>query len=153
MSANWGAETAEKLRNRLQARQLNQKVLLEKRQLLEESGPHLWIELCECVKKKCLELNSNYRSDIIRIKDTVSNQLDVRFEFDDTSADLRIRFEATASPKALTWEYSGQIGKQTKSGSCPLFVDQNGAVSFQQAMTPRSPESLAEEMLNGLIAE
>ncbi|WP_058185993.1 hypothetical protein [Terracidiphilus gabretensis] len=153
MSAKWGAEAADKLRKRVKDKEMRDHVLLENRKLLQEQGPNLWVYVCESVKQKCLELNENYRSVIVRVKDIALNQLDVRFELDGVATDLKVTFEPTSSQKALTWEYSGNAEKNTKNGSCPLFINQAGQVCFQQALLVRTPESLAEEMLNGLIAE
>jgi hypothetical protein len=153
MSERWAIKAADRLRRMVANKQVSDKVLLEKRNLLEEQGPALWIMLCGSVKDKCLELNRTYGSVIVRVKDTELNRLDVRFELEGTSADLLISFEVTSADRALTWGYSIRDGKSPKGGFCPLFVDQNGRVGFMQAMLSRTPESLAEEMLNGLIAE
>jgi hypothetical protein len=153
MATGWGVDAAAKLRARLENKELKNNVLLEKRNLLKEQGPGLWIELCEFAKAKCLELNANYRSVVIRVKDTVLNEMEVLFEWDGVKADVKINFEPTSSRTALTWVYGGQVSKQTKNGSCPLLIDKDGTVGFQQGITSRTPESLAEEMLNGLIAE
>jgi hypothetical protein len=152
MSEKWALEAAEKLRARTAKQQVTDKVLLEKRNLLQEQGPHLWILLCEAVKEKCLELNRHYGSVVVRVKDTVQDQMDVRFELEGNIIDLRLNFKVTSSERALTWSYTIHSGNSPIGGFCNLFVDHAGRVGFMQTHLSRTPEFLAEEMLNGLLA-
>jgi hypothetical protein len=154
MSESWAFEAAERLRKRVAKIEVKEKVLLEKRNLLEEQGPNLWMGLCEAVKQKCLDLNRDYGSVVVRVKDTVSNQLSVRFELEGTITDLTINFHVTSSERALSWGYSSVSGGQyPQGGLCSLFVDLNGRVGFMQTHLSRTPENLAENMLSGLIGE
>ena len=152
MTINWAAEAAEKLRSRMADRRVSDKKLLEERKRLEEQGPALWIGVCEEIKRLVLELNENYGSVIVRVKDRDLNQLEARFELSGRTTDLKVTFEPTTSQYALKWVYTGDLGRDVKSGSCPLYID-NGRVVFQQALIKRTPASLAEEMLDNLISE
>jgi hypothetical protein len=148
MSEEWGIDAAKKLRERQAKKQLDNKTLLEKRQRLEEQGPNLWIELSELVKQKCLDFNENYGKAVLFVKDTVANQLEVRFECDQVPIFLYVSFEATSSQKALSWRYSGNVGKEAKNSAYPLLIESDGKVGFQYSL-----ETLAEKMLDGLIGE
>ena len=149
MSTNWGIEAAKKLKERDSERWRNEETQREHRKRMEEQGPNLWIELCEFIKQKCVELNENYGAVVIFVKDTRLNHLEARFEHSGGITTLEVKFEATTSQKALSWTYGGNKGRNAKSGSCQLFVNPDGRVTFQQT----TPESLADVILDGLIAE
>lgn len=153
MSASWGADRAAQLRKRLADKKADQKVVLENRRLLEEQGPALWMMLTEIVKDMVKDVNANYGSVIIRVKDVIANQLEVRLEFDNRVTDLKVTFSPTTGPNALQWEFCGDVGRHVKGDSCPLHIQPDGRVVFQQAKMIREPESLAKEMLDNLIAE
>lgn len=153
MALDWGQKAAERLRSRTINKKRDDDILSEKRRLLQEQSPALWIALCERVKKSAISLNENYRMVIMRVKDVVANRLEVRFEFEGRVTDLTAEFSATTSPDALKWRYSGDVGAHVTDGSCALFVKPDGKVVFQQTLIARAPESLADEMLDGLLAE
>lgn len=159
MSSKWAADAAERLRQRQQIKQQQDALMLEQRKLRTEQGPNLWAEVCEFVKQRCIELNANYGSVIVRVKDVKLGELDARFELNGVVVDLHSTFEPSSSQKALNWSYSNIVkgakaGKNSDvGGSCSLDVSPSGRVVFHDGDNQRTPESIAQEMLNGLISE
>ena len=151
MSSNWAADWSRKLRNREQSSDQQNATLLERRRLLEEQGPQLWQELREAVKASAMALNDNYGDTVLAVNDKV-NEVAVRLRHLGKVRDLHITFKTT-SADALTWFHAGDMSPNSKSGSCSLAVDVAGRVVFKDGLNTRTPQNLAEEMLNGLLAE
>ncbi len=151
MSSNWAADAAERLRKSQETKRQQDAVMLERRQLLKEQGPNLWIQVREFLKTKVLEFNKNYGQMVLRAMDTKEGEFDVKFQLEGTVSEMRARFEATSSQQALTWTYSGAINRDQKAGSCSLHVHHPATVVFQDDVGPLTPEAVADKMLDGLI--
>lgn len=153
MASNWGAKASERLCRQQQRQQMEKQIRLENRTLIQEQAPNLQIELWEYIKQKCVELNKSYGAVVARVKDTVLNRLDVRLELDGSTRDLTVKFEVTTSQRALQWEYSGDFDGSAKRDTSSLYIQKDGTVVFRKGEEIRTPESLAEEMLDGLLPE
>ncbi len=135
MSGTWGEDAAEKMRKREQHIEVQNKVLLEKRKLLEEQGPGLWQEVRNQVKKLCAELNSCYGKEIATIRVGQTRELHIELYASGTMSELNASFEPSSSSEALQWSYSGPAARIARGGKYYLYVD-NGSVVFQNGLDP-----------------
>lgn len=60
MSDNWASEAAKKLKQRDTSQVQRDSAMLERRKLIEEQGPALWLRVRDHVKNLCKELNTEY---------------------------------------------------------------------------------------------
>ena len=149
----WGVEAAERIRRRQSNQEEFEELEAQSRRLLEERGSILWSLVCEAVADFACDLNRVYGSTLIRPKARGSVRLDLEFEYGERLTGVKIEFEPTTSHAALRWEYCGYLGKGVKHGSCHLYIRGSGEAAFRRGLQFLRPVDLAEEILNGLIAE
>jgi hypothetical protein len=148
MEDNWAAKAASKLRQQDQQNAQNDAVTLEKRKLIEEQGPALWMAVREHVRKLCGELNTDYGQHVVIVQDGPIRELNVQFRHAGRMNTLNAECDMTTAPNALKWSYSSSPVKTSYS-----LYPNNGVVIFQNSMVPSTPVSIARQMLDGLIAQ
>jgi hypothetical protein len=152
-AVNWSAQAAETIRRRQLHHEGDREFEAESRSFLEKQGAIVWTAFCESVATLASDLNRAYGSQLIEPKHSMARRLDLEFKFCDRVTQVRIEFAPTTTQSALRWEYSGYLGKGVKHGSCHLYIRGNGEASFHRGLQFLRPIDLAEEILNGLIAE
>jgi hypothetical protein len=150
--SDWSRGAANKLRERVQREDNESAILVEKRKLLDEQGPGLWQQICEDVKKLCKELNADYGQDIAVVEACSVRDLKVELRHAGNMSELKANFTTSTSPDALKWSYAGPAARMGRGGQYSLYVDA-GRVSFQNSVKASTPESIAKEMLDGLLQE
>jgi hypothetical protein len=149
MSDNWAATAADKLRKRDEAKIQEDAVLLQKDKLRMEQSPALWEEIRNFVKVKCDELNTHYGDNIAEADLGSPTKLTAHILVDRQRRTLTASFHPTSSPKALNWYYENKKIIQGSSYGLAVVGDR---VVFQSGMAPSTPESIARQMLDGLLA-
>jgi len=152
-AVGWGLEAAEMIRRRQLDEAGDDEFEAESRGFLERRGAALWTALSESVEALTSDLKRVYGSQLIKSTLSMANRMDLEFRFCDRITDVKIEFSPTTSQAALRWEYSGYLGKGVKHGSCHFFIRDNGEAAFRRGVQFLRPMDLAEEILNGLIAE
>jgi hypothetical protein len=150
--SDWSREAANKLHKRAERKSSENAALTEKRRLMEEQGPGLWQQLCLQVKKLCDELNADYKEDIATVKASSANDLNVELRHVGNMSELNVKFTTSTSADALRWSYAGPAARVGRGGQRSLSVDA-GRIVFQDTLTPSTLESIATQMLDGLLHE
>jgi hypothetical protein len=155
MTDNWGAEAANKLRKKQDAKELENSVVLEKSRLRKEQGPALWEEVRRHVKTKCEELNANYGTKIaeVDLKHTAKIIVVLAVNPADRKT-ITASFEPTSAKNALHWEYEnclspGYAYALEVNGDKVFFA--TGSLLLGDGAT--APEAIATKMLDGLLLE
>lgn len=151
MSENWGKEAADKLRIQGQRRAQEDAVLLAKQKLRLEQGPGLWNEVRQQIQAMCQSLNLEYGEDIASFVPTSHNELRVQLRVSGSGIrEMFVGFMPTSALDALTWRFEGATSSRGNGGHCELGID-GDRVTFQQGRLSYTPESIAKEMLDGLL--
>jgi hypothetical protein len=119
---------------------------------LEEQGPALWRQVREYVKRECGSLNADYGGDIAVVQEGPTHELHVELRHAGNISELNASFDISTSPDALRWSYAGPATRMARGGQYSLRVNA-GTVIFQNSLTPSTPESIARQMLDGLLQE
>jgi hypothetical protein len=150
--SDWSRNAANKLRKRAERKDDENATLAEKRRLLEEQGPALWRQVREHVKRECDSLNADYEEDIAVVQEGPAHKLHVELRHAGNMSELNASFDISTSPDALKWSYAGPAARIARGGQYSLQVNA-GTVIFQDSLTPSTPESIASQMLDGLLQE
>jgi hypothetical protein len=150
MPTDWEAKAAKYLRERSQNIQLEKETRRENRRLIDEQAPGLCSQIREFIKQKISALNRNYGKQVARVVDVV-DKTDVWLEHDGTTVQLTAKFEYTTAHDAISWSYTGNVAEGVGGGSCSFYIGNNSTVFLRQGNETKTPESLADEMLDGLL--
>jgi hypothetical protein len=145
--SDWSRNAADKLRRRLERIDNENAALTEKRKLLEEQGPALWQMVCEQVKKLCDDLNADYQEKVAVVQESSAHALHVELRHAGSMSELNASFNISTGADALKWSF---LPPRPAQGTYALQINA-GRVAFQNSMTPSTPESIARQMLDGLL--
>jgi hypothetical protein len=148
--SKWAREAVQKLRERELQEDEKTEALVVRQKLLEEQGQGLWDQLCVHVKELVGEFCEECGSDAIEILSVTSKELKARIGTRLMRRQVVVEFKTTSASDALKWRYEGD---KAKGDACSLHINDAGAGIFQQAALSRTPESLAREILDGLLQE
>jgi hypothetical protein len=148
--SKWAREAVQKLREHEFQEDQKTEALVVRRKLLEEQGQGLWDQLCAHVEKLVGEFSKEYGSDAIEIFSVTSKELKARIGTRLMRRQVVVEFKMTSASDALKWRYEGD---KANGDVCSLHINDAGVGIFQQAALPRTPESLAQEILDGLLQE
>ena len=150
MSSEWAVEAVKGLRKRHALQQQQSGAMFERRKLLQEQGDILWKQVRQHVAELAEEFNAEIGSKAISVLPGPLNELQVRIAVLTMRKELLAEFDASSVQEALHWSYDRG---STKGRQYELFVNEYGVVSIGPGQTTRSPETIATEMLDGLLEE
>jgi hypothetical protein len=150
MIQSWASEAAMKLKQRDESHVREYATTLEKRKLIEKQGFPLWREVLDHVKIMCAELNAECGEGIVNVEIYKETDLRVQFRHGDAVSEVRATCEFSPSAHALQWFYLGPAAEVAHPGKYRFDVS-NGVVALQNSRMPSCRESIARQMLDGLL--
>jgi hypothetical protein len=152
MNDSWSKQAAEQLRERVERQAKYDATQAGDKKLMEEYGPALWQELCQYVNELCKEFNKNY-GELVLLSEVAPNQvLLVQMRVGGTMSELTATFNISNSTDTLRWSYHGPAQRTGRAGSYALYVS-NGRVTFNKGGHAPAIQSIAQEMLDGLVKQ
>jgi hypothetical protein len=153
MPDSWSIEAANKLRKQRDRKLQEEAALIEKIKLRQAKAPELWQELRLMVKSMCDSLNAEYGEEVAAVAMGHPRELAVRLRTPGSGVhELKASFDPTSTGDALKWTTSGHTRNLPQNGKYRLAVE-DGKVFFQNSMTPITNETIAIQMLDGLLLE
>jgi len=120
--------------------------LAEQRRLWEEQGPKLWQELRNAVQICIRDVNAELDSPALTYNNLSTAAFSVTRHGKAIGDLLHAEFTVSSGDAAF-WKYEG---RSKETGSATLGIDESGRVFLEHKGKGITPESLAQEMLNGL---
>ena len=151
MPEGWSQEAARKLKQRTERITESQAVLLEKRKLIEEQGPALWRLVREKVKQMCADLNAEYGEQVVTFGIGQSSQISILFRHIGVSRQLKAECDISTAPDALQWYYLAEEMDGDPRRQTYAFHVAEGKTIFQSGLVPSTPDSIARQMMDGLL--
>src|ERR1035438_6349391 len=137
MSSEWAEKAAQRVRERQEAADQTNAVLIEKRKLLKEQAPGLWQQVFCRVQVLITEFNAEYKhGDPIHYVTVSTSEFKATFRTEHFTNELTAEFKADSSQDALRWCYGS---KDAKGGWCSLVVSSfSGKVAFLYGLDRKS---------------
>ena len=151
MSDSWANEAAKKLKLRTERMAHSQAAMLEKRKLIEEQGPALWRSVREKVKQMCTDLNRECGVQVVTFAVGQTSEISVLFRHGGVSRELKATCAVSTSPDAVEWYYLAEEGEGEIRGQTYSFHVADDRVVFQNSLVPSTPDSIARQMMDGLL--
>jgi hypothetical protein len=142
--SDWSDRALGKLQERSKNKQIQDEVWLEKQRVKKAQGIPIWHEIRAIVKKHVSDFNATVKMEQLFFEVTQNNEIRVRSEIEDHRQFLQASFDENTGK--LTYE----CGAKKRGSRWDLSIV-DGKVGFYWGMVPKTPDSIAEQMLDALI--
>ena len=153
MTQDWAKRTADQIRAKHADVKAENEAALEHSRLRKEQGVRLWSDVRDHIRTKCADINREYGSEVFIFMVVQTQTLDVRYKAPSGKTHtLSASFTPSSADNAIEWRTSGHRMSEPRKGKCELAV-RSGTVGLLTGAHPYTPETLAEKMLEDLMAD